>query len=341
MVTTCPTTGQTSGEQVVPWTLPNHGSIPEPSAPGKASELTAPLMFYDLYNQLWNLRQKQQDVNEEMNGKEKQSLASQAKFDAEIQRLTQQLSNDTRLLGLRIQQLEQSAEQRIKVLQDRIDMYTQTALSFGANMSDVKVSESQRQNEMASSLTMAPKLVNSRHERHANIEGNQSMGKRQRGNELSKAPESEHSPPGPFKRQRKATSKAAKLDEPNRSREPLKRQKQPAKSGQPSPTNARQKTVKSRFAEYRRLQKAAEEHYQRSGSKNYATTRSTLYSFIDSISDKDISTTLQQALIREMPDSFREGRSHRAGRNVVAFAKFAWEDVRRIADSIAPNGEGN
>ncbi|KAJ0388429.1 hypothetical protein COL922a_000233 [Colletotrichum nupharicola] len=90
-------------------------------APGNVPILPDTLLYYNLYDQLWKQRQKQEDFEKRLDTSEKEKENFRTTFQAELNALEKQLKGQTSAFMKKLRQSEERLEARLDAMQRQLD----------------------------------------------------------------------------------------------------------------------------------------------------------------------------------------------------------------------------
>ncbi|EQB53778.1 hypothetical protein CGLO_06474 [Colletotrichum gloeosporioides Cg-14] len=296
----------------------NHGNH-YTQAPGNGPIVPDTLLYYNLYDQLWKQRQKQEDFEKRLDTSEKEKEEFRTTFQAELSALEKQLKGQTSAFMKKLRQSEERLEARLDAMQRQLD--TQKATQ-NANAETVQhdIRNLQRNLDLRSGQQTAPApALPVVRDLKRPITTDEAVA-------IKRRKEDERSPVVDLDTRGHPRSSSPK---PTQTRS--KTRPKQSVSG-----NSREKASKTRMEEFRQHQKDAHDAYLQLKSTNFNAVRAFVYKFIENISDFEISQKFQLELLTMMPDYFREGKKSKYGwRHVVAVGgTLNWEDVSRVASSI-------
>ncbi|KAJ0380785.1 hypothetical protein COL26b_001074 [Colletotrichum chrysophilum] len=268
-------------------------------APGNLPIVPDTLLYYNLYDQLWKQRQKQEDFEKRLDTSEKEKEDFRTTFQAELNALEKQLKGQTSAFMKKLRQSEERLEARLDAMQRQLDTQ-KTTQNANAETVQHDIRNLQRNLDLRSGQQTAP------------------------------------APALPVIRDLKRPITTDTRGHPQSSSPKPTQTRSKTRPKQSASGNSREKASKTRMEEFRQHQKDAHEAYLQLKSTNFNAVRAFVYKFIENISDFEISQKFQLELLTVLPDYLREGKKSKYGwRHVVAVGgTLKWEDVSRVASSI-------
>ncbi|KAL3306361.1 transcription initiation factor tfiid subunit 7 [Colletotrichum asianum] len=252
-------------------------------APGNGPIVPDTLLYYNLYDQLWKQRQKQEDFEKRLDTSEKEKEEFRITFQAELNALEKQLKGQTSAFMKKLRQSEERLEARLDAMQRQLDTQKATQNANAETVQhDIRYLQRNLDLRSGQQTAPAPALPVVRDLKRPIT----TAVKRRKEDELSPVVDldtrghPQSSPPKPTQTRSKTRPKQSV-------------------SG-----NSGEKASKTRMEEFRQHQKDAHDAYLQLKSTNFNAVRAFVYKFIENISDFEISQKFQLELLTRIRNRY-------------------------------------